>query len=211
MMDAATRRNLELTQNLSGGTENTLAEILDHCSTSMGSRMLKRWLHQPMRQRDILDDRLDAIGELKDSGLFAELSPMLKQIGDIERIIARLAIRSARPRDLARLRHAMHQLPELQIVLQTLNHSHLQTLAQHCLPLNPVSELLERAIIENPPVVIRDGGVIAPGYDAELDEWRDLATGATEYLEKLERQEENATISILSRWDTIMSMAFIFR
>ena len=109
----ATRRNLEITQNLSGGSENTLAEVLDRSATAMGSRMLKRWLHQPMRDIKTLNHRLDAISELKELALFSELEPILKQIGDIERILARLALRSARPRDLARLRHAMQQLPDL--------------------------------------------------------------------------------------------------
>ncbi|ESV66367.1 mutS domain II family protein, partial [Vibrio parahaemolyticus 10296] len=103
ILDAATRRNLEITQNLAGGTDNTLAAVLDHCSTPMGSRMLKRWLHQPMRCIDTLNNRLDAIGEIKDQGLFTDLQPTLKQIGDIERILARLALRSARPRDMAPL------------------------------------------------------------------------------------------------------------
>ncbi|QMV15410.1 DNA mismatch repair protein MutS [Vibrio spartinae] len=189
IMDAATRRNLELTQNLSGGTEHTLAEVLDHCATPMGSRMLKRWLHQPMRQIEVLNHRLDAIGELKEQGVFSDVQPVLKQIGDIERILARLAIRSARPRDLARLRHALHQLPALQTSLSLLTHPHLQQLAQYCQPIESITTLLEQAIVENPPVVIRDGGVIATGYHAELDEWRDLADGATEYLEQLERDE----------------------
>ena len=189
ILDAATRRNLELTQNLSGGQDNTLAEVLDHCATAMGSRMLKRWLHQPMRCRETLNHSLDAITELKDQSLFCELHPVLKQIGDIERILARLAIRSARPRDMARLRHAMQQLPELSDSLQPLTTPYLTKLAQHAAPMDEVCALLERAIKENPPVVIRDGGVIAEGYNAELDEWRSLAEGATEYLEQLEADE----------------------
>lgn len=190
IMDAATRRNLEITHNLAGGTENTLAHVLDHCATPMGSRMLKRWLHQPMRNIDQLDLRLNAITELKDTALFTELQPILKQIGDIERIIARLALRSARPRDLARLRFALQQLPELNAQLAALNQPHLCALKHDCQPMDSICELLERAIIENPPVVIRDGGVIASGYHAELDEWRDLANGATEYLNKLEQDEK---------------------
>lgn len=189
ILDAATRRNLEITQNLAGGTDNTLSAVLDHTATPMGSRMLKRWLHQPMRCTDTLNQRLDAISELKQDGLFCELSPVLKQIGDIERILARLALRSARPRDLARLRNAMQQLPELADVLSNVTHPYLGKLAQFSAPMEEICELLERAIKENPPVIIRDGGVIAPGYNAELDEWRDLADGATEYLEKLERSE----------------------
>lgn len=191
ILDAATRRNLEITQNLAGGSENTLSEVLDYTATAMGSRMLKRWLHQPMRQLDTLNQRLDAISEIKESALFGELHPVLKQIGDIERILARLAIRSARPRDLARLRHAMQQLPELSEILESVAHPYLKKLAGFTSPQGDLCDLLERAIKENPPVVIRDGGVIAQGYSAELDEWRDLADGATEYLEKLEAEERD--------------------
>ncbi|KJY85766.1 DNA mismatch repair protein MutS [Vibrio neptunius] len=189
ILDAATRRNLEITQNLAGGTDNTLAEVIDHTATPMGSRMLKRWLHQPMRDINTLNHRLDAISELKEMTLFAELNPVLKQIGDIERILARLALRSARPRDMARLRHAMQQLPELAETMGTLAHPYLTKLGEYTAPQEAVCELLERAIKENPPVVIREGGVIAEGYNAELDEWRKLADGATEYLEKMEQDE----------------------
>ncbi|EJR5448497.1 DNA mismatch repair protein MutS [Vibrio cholerae] len=191
ILDAATRRNLELTHNLAGGTDNTLAEVLDHCATPMGSRMLKRWIHQPMRDNATLNQRLDAITELKETALYGELHPVLKQIGDIERILARLALRSARPRDLARLRHAMQQLPELHSVMSELKQPHLSELRTHAEPMDELCDLLERAIKENPPVVIRDGGVIADGYSAELDEWRDLANGATEFLERLEAEERD--------------------
>ncbi|EKF9517154.1 DNA mismatch repair protein MutS [Vibrio cholerae] len=191
ILDAATRRNLELTHNLAGGTDNTLAEVLDHCATPMGSRMLKRWIHQPMRDNAPLNQRLDAITELKETALYGELHPVLKQIGDIERILARLALRSARPRDLARLRHAMQQLPELHSVMSELKQPHLTELRTHAEPMDELCDLLERAIKENPPVVIRDGGVIADGYSAELDEWRDLANGATEFLERLEAEERD--------------------
>ncbi|WP_038150329.1 DNA mismatch repair protein MutS [Vibrio litoralis] len=189
ILDAATRRNLEITHNLAGGTDNTLAEVLDKTATPMGSRMFKRWLHQPMRNNDILNQRLDAITEIKDNAYFAELHPSLKSIGDIERILARLALRSARPRDLARLRNAMQQLPELSSITQSFQHHHLQRLAKACLPMDEICSLLERAIKENPPVVIRDGGVLAEGYHAELDELRNLADGATEYLDKMEAEE----------------------
>ncbi|ELN6933953.1 MULTISPECIES: DNA mismatch repair protein MutS [Vibrio] len=191
ILDAATRRNLELTQNLAGGTENTLSSVLDHCATPMGSRMLKRWIHQPMRDLDTLNARLDAIGEIKEQACFAELQPIFKQIGDIERILARLALRSARPRDMARLRHAMQQLPDLESELANLTHPHLRQLSQDAAPIDDVCLLLEQAIKENPPVVIREGGVIASGYNAELDEWRNLADGATEYLEQLEAEERD--------------------
>jgi DNA mismatch repair protein MutS len=189
ILDAATRRNLELTTNLSGGSENTLAHVLDYCATAMGSRMLKRWIHQPTRDAETVNQRLDSIADILQHNGFSELAPILKHIGDIERIIARLAIRSARPRDLARLRSALQQLPELASTLAMFSSPQLKEIAQHCQPMETICDLLESAIIENPPVVIRDGGVIAPNYNQELDEWRDLANGATEYLARLEAEE----------------------
>jgi DNA mismatch repair protein MutS len=191
VMDAATRRNLELTSNLSGGFDNTLAEVLDATATPMGSRLLKRWLHQPIRNKPQLLQRQDVIAELLDQQMMSALHPVLKQIGDIERILARLALRSARPRDLSRLRTAFQQLPEIQIILQ--HSTSLQELAQTISTFPELQDLLERAIIENPPVVIRDGGVIANGYHPELDELRDLESGATHYLEELELRERQRT------------------
>lgn len=116
IMDAATRRNLELTQSLSGGSDNTLAAILDRTVTPMGSRMLKRWLHMPTRDIKVLTARQQAIGALQE--LFTDLQPSLRQVGDQERILARLALRTARPRDLARMRHAFQQLPDIRALLQ---------------------------------------------------------------------------------------------
>ena len=196
VMDAATRRNLELTSNLAGGIENTLAAVLDATATPMGSRLLKRWLHQPIRNNTLLLQRQSVIGELLNQQLMDSLTPMLKQIGDIERILARLALRSARPRDLSRLRTAFQQLPELQTVLQQCQPLHELSQAINTFP--ELQDLLERAVIENPPVLIRDGGVIAPSYNDELDELRDLENGATRYLEKLElRERERTGISTL--------------
>ncbi|WP_261007005.1 DNA mismatch repair protein MutS, partial [Yersinia enterocolitica] len=187
VMDAATRRNLELTQNLSGGTENTLAAILDCTVTAMGSRMLKRWLHMPIRDTKVLTDRQQAIGGLQE--ITAELQTPLRQVGDLERILARLALRTARPRDLARIRHAFQQLPEIHRLLQPVNVPHIQNLLSQVGQFDELQDLLERAIVETPPVLVRDGGVIAPGYNAELDEWRALADGATDYLDRLEIRE----------------------
>ncbi len=198
IMDAATRRNLELTVNLSGGTTNTLASVLDVTATPMGSRLLKRWLHQPLRDQRILRARQSMIQTLMDQLLLEPLPPLLRQIGDLERILARLALRSARPRDLARMRTALQQLPILQQALQTSSDAALQALAQEISTFPELSDLLERAVIDTPPVVIRDGGVIAPGYHAELDELRSLADGATEYLQQLElRERERTGISTL--------------
>ncbi len=193
VMDAATRKNLELTVNLSGGHENTLAQVLDNTATAMGSRLLKRWINNPVRQPVILDNRLDAIGEIMEEGLSEPIKDCLKRIGDIERIIARLAIRSARPRDFARLRNAFATLPELTQTIATLNEGRLETLREQLPLFEELHDLLNQAIVENPPVLIRDGGVIAPGFNAELDEWRNLNNGATEYLEELEQRERERT------------------
>jgi len=193
ILDAATRRNLELTQNLQGGSENTLASILDRSATPMGSRLLKRWLHFPLRDLTILNNRQEAISDLISFDLHSEIFPLLKNIGDIERIISRIAIRSARPRDFARLRNALQQLPQLEISLNNCSKGYLQELSSLIKPIPSIQSLLEGAIIDNPPVLIRDGGVIAPGYNQELDILRDLSDGATEFLAQLEQREKQQT------------------
>ena len=192
LLDAATRRNLELTQNLAGGTEATLASVLDKCVTPMGSRLLKRWIHQPIRNINTLKKRQDTIYALQQNERFESLQPLLQNVGDMERILARVALRSARPRDLTRLRTALAQLPEIVKFSQNLTAS-LDDLLTQIADFSEMHDLLERAIIEAPPQLIRDGGVIAEGYHAELDEWRQLAEGATQYLENLEMREREAT------------------
>lgn len=191
-LDAATRRNLELTRNLSGGVEHTLFAVLDKTATAMGSRLLQRYLHAPITDREELSARQQAIGALLE-GDYPQLQAQLKQIGDIERIMARLALRSARPRDFARLKLALNALPELQASLAPYSASLLASLATTISTYPELATLLDRAIIDNPPVVIRDGGVIAPGYNADLDELRDLSQGATDYLHQLEQREREAT------------------
>ena len=192
-LDAATRRNLELTQNLAGGTENTLASVLDKCVTPMGSRLLKRWIHQPIRQTNILLKRQKTIGEIIEQDLYHELQPYLQQVGDMERILARVALRSARPRDLTRLRTALEQIEPIKSLIHTKTSSNLTALSAQIDDFSAQIELLQKAIIETPPLLIRDGGVIAEGYNAELDEWRTLSAGATQYLENLEQREREST------------------
>ncbi|WP_409310052.1 DNA mismatch repair protein MutS [Pectobacterium sp. B1J-3] len=187
IMDAATRRNLELTQNLSGGAENTLAAVLDCTVTPMGSRMLKRWIHMPSRDIAALTQRQLAITALQP--IAPDLQPTLRQVGDLERILARLALRTARPRDLARMRHAFQQFPDIRAQLAPLEADAIHQLTNQIGQFDALQDLLERAVVETPPVLVRDGGVIAPGYNAELDEWRALADGASDYLDKLEIRE----------------------
>ncbi len=193
VLDAATRRNLELTQNLHGGLDNTLASILDKSSTPMGSRLLKRWLHFPLRDLTVLNNRQNTVSDIIDLDLISPIQPLLKGLGDIERIVSRIALGSARPRDFARLRHALQQLPELQNEVCVTNPSYLHILAEQSKPMPQLQALLEHAIVDNPPVLIRDGGVIAPGYNSELDVLRDLSDGATEFLAQLEQREKDRT------------------
>lgn len=196
ILDAATRRNLEITENLAGGTDNTVAAILDKTQTAMGSRMLKRWLHAPIRDLLVLDQRQTSIAELQQQ--YDGIQPLLKQIGDIERILARLALRTARPRDFARLRDSYNILPDLQQQLSTLHNPYLLALRQQINVFTDIANLLNQAIIDTPPVLIRDGGVLAEGYNAELDELRALSAGATSYLEQLEiRERETLGIDTL--------------
>jgi len=193
ILDAATRRNLELTQNLQGGFENTLASVLDKSATPMGSRLLKRWLHFPLRDISILSARQNAISDLLSHDIVSDLFNQLKTFGDIERIVSRVALRSARPRDFARIRNALSQLPELQAQLQPCSQEHISHLSAQATPMPELYQLLQHALVENPPVLIRDGGVIAKGYHEELDVLRDLSDGATEFLAQLEAREKERT------------------
>ncbi len=191
MLDSSTRRNLELTVNLSGGKDHTLISVLDKTKTAMGSRLLRRWLHQPLRDNALLMQRQTTIVELMQ--LYDALQPQLKSIADIERILARVAIKTARPRDLIGLRQSLRQLPALQQQLPTPQASLLQKIKKQIQPQAAILDLLERALIDNPPVVLRDGGVIAKGYDKELDELRELSQDASEFLLKLETDEKQRT------------------
>ncbi|MCC2638642.1 MAG: mutS [Moraxellaceae bacterium] len=192
-MDPATRRNLELTQNLNGEFEHSLAWVLDNCASAMGSRMLRRWLHQPLRQQDALRRRQQAVGELQHNYRFEPLRELLRDVGDVERILGRVALKSARPRDLSRLRDTLALLPQVQTQLRPLEGAHLLALARQIGEYPDLVELLLRAVVEVPPLVIRDGGVLATGYDAELDELRAISANAGDYLLQLEQREREAT------------------
>ncbi|MEH6822936.1 MAG: DNA mismatch repair protein MutS [Motiliproteus sp.] len=193
ILDAATRRNLELDANLMGGTDNTLISVLDRTATPMGGRLLRRWLHRPLRDLEIIQQRQLCIGSLIEAYRFEALQPVLKQIGDIERILARVALRSARPRDLERLKSALGALPELQQLLTPLQSPLASQLGTSISEFPQLQQLLESAIGDNPPVIIRDGGVIAEAYDSELDELRALSENAGGYLLELELREKART------------------
>ncbi len=193
ILDAATRKNLELVTNLSGGNDHTLSSVFDHTATAMGSRLLKRWINRPLRDRNILCERQNAIKILLQDRSFLALQELLNGIGDLERILSRVALKTARPRDLVELRQTLSVLPELQQQLKNFSDNLLQRLSKAIREFPDLASLLMKAIVENPPVTIRDGGVIAEGYDAELDELLTLSQHAGDFLIKLEEQEKSRT------------------
>lgn len=189
-MDSATQQHLELFNNNQGGRDNSLLASIDFTASAMGSRLLKRWLGRPLRQQQILHLRQQAITELLKHKQHLTLHPLLRQVCDVERIVSRIALKSARPRDLIQLRQTLALLPELHKTLST-NHSVLlHELNQQLKPLPHLYDLLANALVDNPPMLIRDGGVIAPGFDETLDELRDLSENATNKLMILEQKEK---------------------
>ena len=193
MIDAVTRRNLELDINLLGTTDKTLFSILDKTATAMGSRLLRRWLNQPLRNRSILTQRQEIIGQFLENRAYVDLQEFLRNIGDIERIIARVALKSARPRDLVQLRQAIVIFPVIKNYLELFNHKSIIKLHSKIHVCSDLGNLLAAALIDNPPMIIRDGGVLAKGFNTELDELRMLSDNASQYLINLELRERERT------------------
>ena len=193
LLDAATRRNLELDYHPSGQIELTLLGVLDKTSTSMGSRCLRRWINRPLRDHQTLNRRYSCVGQLLLNTQYKALQTLLRQVGDIERISSRIALRSARPRDLVVLRNSLAVLPSLQQTLVIEDADRLLKLSQLMGEQPQLLSLLQSAIIDNPPVLIRDGGVIASGYNQALDELRDLSQNADQFLIDMENREKAAT------------------
>jgi DNA mismatch repair protein MutS len=193
ILDGPTRRNLELDRSLSGHHDHTLAAIMDRCQSPMGSRLLRRWLQRPLRDAGILKARYQAIDAILTITATDELQTLLDGVGDVERILARVALRSARPRDLRQLAAALSRLPALKKRVGALDSPLLGTLAEQIGDHGRQRDLLERAVVDNPPMLIRDGGVIADGYDDELDELRAIAENAGGYLLELEAREKKRT------------------
>jgi DNA mismatch repair protein MutS len=193
LLDAATRRNLELTQNFSGGQEHCLAGVLDRSKTAMGKRLLRRWLSQPLRDQNQLRERQLCIQEFLQSNSHEPVRQILSGCSDMERILARVALGSARPRDLTGLRHALSLLPSLHQQLVKVQASRLQQLDRMLGQFQHIQQILMDAIVELPPAVIREGGVIKAGYDQTLDDLRNLSNNSQEFLLKLEQQERERT------------------
>jgi DNA mismatch repair protein MutS len=190
IMDAPTRRNLELEDSLSGDDRHTVAGVMDRCESPMGGRLLRRWIHRPLRDQDILRARGQAVECLLLQRLDEALREDLHGIGDVERILARLALRSARPRDLRQLLLALSRLPDLRNRLAQAESPLLQALITRIGEHGRQRDLLQKALLDNPPMLVRNGGVIAAGYDEELDNLRAIADNADQYLLDLEAREK---------------------
>jgi DNA mismatch repair protein MutS len=201
ILDAATRRNLEIDTSTSASSTHrgvnshahTLLGVMDNTHTAMGGRLLRRWLTRPLRDRQTLTARQQSIAELQNDYRYEDLSECLANIGDMERILTRLALRSARPRDLIRLRDSLVVLPQLQTRLTELSEPLNKKLQENISTFPDQVALLNHAVCDNPPVVIREGGVIAEGFDDELDELRSISTNASAYLLELEEREKAET------------------
>ena len=202
-MDAATRRNLEISETILGDAAPTLLSLLDTCSTNMGSRLLRHWLHHPLQDRAAIQNRLEGVSWLMGeagSGPYLAVRPCLKRVGDIERITARIALESARPRDLSGLRDSLRQLPHVLAGIAEIRSGDSESirtpialLAKQMAPDETLIALLVKALRDEPAVMLREGGVIADGFDAELDELRSIQNNCGEFLLRLEEQEKTRT------------------
>jgi DNA mismatch repair protein MutS len=192
-LDAATRRNLEIDVTLRGEPTPTLYSLLNTTQTAMGARLLRQWLHHPLQNRNLVYKRQEAVTELIHHESYTQLSRTLKTVGDIERIVARVALKTARPRDLSSLASSLQQLPHLQNQLVNTQTSMLQTLNTHLTAPHEVVSLLTAAIKTEPSTLLREGGVIADGFDDELDELRGLQNNHGEFLLQYEASEKART------------------
>ena len=193
LLDASSRRNLELDYHPSGHLQYTLFGVLDKTATAMGSRCLRRWINRPLRNHHILNNRYACVDALLNGNVYKDVQTHLRQVGDIERISSRIALKSARPRDLLVLRNTLAVLPALQQALAISDNLQLAQLSIKIGEQPEILKLLQQAIIDNPPVLIRDGGVIAPGYNQELDDLRHLSQNADQFLIDMENREKAAT------------------
>ncbi len=193
LLDAASRRNLELDSHPTGHLQYTLFGVLDRTATAMGGRCLRRWLNRPLRDHEVLKNRYACVGSLLEHQLYEQVQAVLRQVGDIERVSSRIALKSARPRDLLVLRNTLAILPTLQGCLADSDNPQLALLRGQIGEHPELVQLLQKALIDNPPVLIRDGGVLAAGFNEELDELRNLSQNADQFLLDMETREKAAT------------------
>ena len=190
ILDSISRKNLEIDTGISGNNDHCLFRVIDTTSTAMGGRMLRRWLHRPVRDRKTLRLRYAAVDALLTNRGFIEFHDSLRSICDIERILARIALKSAKPGDLVQLRNSLAIIPVLKSTLHKFDSPLLQQIDTNIDDLSGTCNLLQAALVESPPHTTRDGGVIARGYDEELDQLRELSENASDFLIKLEHKEQ---------------------
>jgi DNA mismatch repair protein MutS len=195
LLDAAARRNLEITETLRGEPAPTLLSLLDTAASAMGSRLLRHWLHHPLRNRDEVRHRLDAVATLIGDGAscYGRIHGIIRRFSDVERITGRIALRSVKPRELSGLRDTLLLLPALREELADLNSPRLSQLSAVLIPPTGLVDELQRALLPEPAAILREGGVIATGYDAELDELRAIQDNCGEFLLQLEARERERT------------------
>lgn len=188
-----TRKHLEITENVFADDSVSLFNVINYCKTAMGTRLLKSWLHAPLVDRTKIERRLDLVESLLGSGVLAELRQDLSPIRDMQRILTRISLASARPRDLSGLRESLATIPLIKQTLEILSDKTLATYGKQLAIHNDELMLLSQALYDNPPVVIRDGNVIRNGYNLELDELRMLSQDASSLLEAMEKRERERT------------------
>jgi len=194
VLDPSTKRNLEITSSISGQPDGTLYSVLDRTQTPMGGRLLKQWLNRPLKNVETIRRRLESVGELvQDESTRRKLRDELSAIGDLERLIAKIATGRANPRELIQLKSILQQIPQLQSLMANVVSRSLCTLRDSLSPLESVVSLIGRAIADEPPLALTEGGVIRKGYDAELDELRSVSHGAKDWIARLQQQERLRT------------------
>jgi len=193
VLDAVTLRNLEIFESRGEKGKNTLFGLLDECITGMGSRLLKQWLARPSIKRSEIQTRLSAVTELSDTILREKLRFLLKDVSDLERLIGRLNLGTATPRDLIALRRSIGQGPLINETLADAASLLLQVLSENIFELPEIRDLIDRAISDEPPLNLGDGGVIRDGFDAELDELRGISTSAKQTIAAFEEKERTRT------------------
>ncbi|QCI19983.1 MAG: DNA mismatch repair protein MutS [Buchnera aphidicola (Brevicoryne brassicae)] len=188
-MNVSTRKNLEITQNVLGETKNTLFSILNKTMTSMGSRMLHRWLNSPSKNFNLVKNRHESVKILR--FFYKELQPILQQVNDLERIYSRLALRTALPHDFIRMRSTLKILPSLHFILKKIKLKHIKSIDVSIGVFEEILVLLDKAINVNPSKSIRDGDVIAESYNVQLDILRAIKNNSKAYIKNFEQEQKN--------------------